>query len=329
MKTLSTVIAALVLSLFIAGSAHAQSTSGTLPEVRVALPPELASCVAACTAASASPRPADHPACSSTTDTTTLTRIETMATSIRRIRTTVNAHGVTLADHERRIRELEGQIGLLRERNADLERQLREQREAVAALRRDIESLQRQYELVVRDYVDLAVRVGVLEDKFRELTGTVSTLSGRIDSIESRMVSIRFGVRTGPMVLGALDGTVYTGWLVAPQLTFQLTPNWRVMAEAGAPFSISSSPVGTYVRGSLGYDFTPNWSMEGGVSTTWTGYNSHLEAKSAFVMGDVGARFSHRWFNVSANFMAGSEFDQRSPSPAFGGMILFGGEFPR
>lgn len=330
MKNLYTAIISLILtSIFFTGSAAAQSTSGPLPEVRVALPPELASCVAACTAATASPRPAAHTECAGVTDASTRSRIETMATEIRRIRTTVTAHAGTLANHERRIRELEGQVGLLRDRNADLERQLREQREAVAAIRRDIESLQRQYELVVRDYVDLAVRVGVLEEQFRTLSGTVSSLSTRVADLESRMVSIRFGVRTGPMVLGALDGTLYTGWLVAPQLTFQLTPSVRVMAEAGAPFSISSAPVGSYVRGSLGYDFTPNWSLEGGVSSTWTGYNSRLEAKSAFVMGDLGARFSYRWFNIGANVMAGSEFDQGNPSPAFGGMLLIGGEWPR
>lgn len=330
MKTLYTVICTLILtSLTLTGTANAQSSSGPLPEVRVALPPDLASCVAACTAASASPRPADHTACSGVTDASTRSRIETMATEIRRIRTTVTAHSSTLANHERRIRELEGQIGLLRERNADLERQLQEQREAVAAIRRDLESLQRQYELVVRDYVDLAVRVGVLEEQFRTLNGTVSSLSTRVADLESRMSSVRFGVRTGPMVLGAFDGTLYSGWLVAPQLTFQLTPSVRVMAEAGAPFSISSSPVGTFVRGSVAYDFTPNWSLEGGVSSTWTGYNDRLQAKSAFVMGDIGPRFSYRWFNVTANLMAGAEFDQRSPNFALGGMLLFGGVFPR
>lgn len=325
MKTLSTVIAALVLSLFFVSSAHAQQTSGPLPEVRVALPAELASCVAACTAPAASPVPADHTACSGT-DTATSTRIETLSREISRIRSRVTANTAAIADHERRIRELEGQIGLLRDRVAELERQVREQRDAIAALRADLATLRSDYERAVGE---LGRRVTDLETSFTALTRTVSSLETRVSDIESRMVSIRFGVRTGPMVLGSLDGTVYTGWLVAPQLTFQLTPNWRVMAEAGAPFSISPSPVGTYVRGSLGYDFTPNWSMEGGVSSTWTGYNSHLEAKSAFVMGDVGARFSYRWFNVSANFMAGSEFDQHAPAAAFGGMLLFGGEFPR
>lgn len=329
MKTLYTVIATLFLALFVSRTAMAQQTSGPLPEVRVALPPDLASCVAACTAATASPRPADHTECSGVTDTTQRDRIERLAREVARLRTEVDGHARTLRDHERRIHALEDQVGLLRERNADLERQLREEREAITALQGAITSLRRQYDLVVRDYVDLAVRVGVLEDRFGEMSRTVTALDSRISSIESRMVSIRFGVRTGPMVLGSLDGTLYSGWLVAPQLTFQLTPNWRVMAEAGAPFSISSSPVGTYVRGSAAYDFTPNWSMEGGISSTWTGYNSHLQAKSAWLMGDVGARFSYRWFNVSANFMAGSEFDQGSASPAFGGMLLFGGEFPR
>ncbi|HTK05103.1 MAG TPA: hypothetical protein VL500_05955 [Candidatus Eisenbacteria bacterium] len=326
MKTLSTVIAALVLSLCFVSSAHAQQTSGPLPEVRVALPAELAACVNACMAPAASPRPADHTVCPATMDSATSTRIETLSREISRIRSRVAANTASIADHEARIRTLEGQIGLLRDRVTELERQVREQRDAIAALRADLATLRSDYERAVGE---LGRRVTDLETSFTAMTRTVSALETRVSNIESRMVSIRIGVRTGPMVLGSLDGTVYTGWLVAPQLTFQLTPNWRVMAEAGAPFSISSSPVGTYVRGSLGYDFTPNWSMEGGVSSTWTGYNSHLEAKSAFVMGDVGARFSYRWFNVSANFMAGSEFDQHAPAAAFGGMLLFGGEFPR
>ncbi|MEY4744159.1 MAG: hypothetical protein RL272_104 [Candidatus Parcubacteria bacterium] len=331
MKTLYTVIATLFLSIFVVKPAMAQSPggSGPLPEVRVALPPALAQCVAACTAAAASPRPADHAECAGVTDTAQRDRIERMAREVGRLRSEVDAHTRSLAGHERRIRALEEQVGLLRDRNADLERQLREQRDAVAGIRRDLDALRRQYDLLLRDYVDLAVRVGVLEDHFRETSATLTALDGRISSIESRMVSIRFGVRTGPLVLGAFDGTLYTGWLVAPQLTFQLTPSVRVMAEAGVPLSISSSPVGTYVRGSAAYDFTPNWSIEAGLSSTWTGYNSRLQAKSAWLMGDVGARFSYRWFNVSANFMAGSEFDQGPASPALGGMILFGGEFPR
>ncbi len=329
MKTLYTAIATLFLTLFFVSPAMAQQSSGPLPEVRVALPPALASCVAACTAASASPRPADHSECSGVTDTAQRDRIERLAREVARLRTEVDGHTRTLRDHERRIRALEDQVGLLRERNADLERQLREEREAITAIQGDITSLRRQYDLLLRDYVDLAVRVGVLEDRFGETSRTITSLEGRISSIESRMVSVRFGVRTGPMVLGSFDGTLYSGWLVAPQLTFQLTPSVRVMAEAGAPFSISPSPVGTYVRGSAAYDFTPNWSIEAGLSSTWTGYNSHLQAKSAWLMGDVGARFSYRWFNVSANVLAGSEFDQGPGSFALGGMLLFGGEFPR
>lgn len=325
MKTLYTAIATLFLSLFVAGPAMAQQTSGPLPEVRVALPPDLASCVAACTGASASPRPADHPECSGA-DSATSTRIETLSREISRIRTRVAANTASIADHERRIRALEGQIGLLRDRVATLEHQLQEEHDAIAQLQRDLATLRSDYERAVGE---LGRRVTDLETKFSQLSTSVSALDTRVSSIESRMVSVRFGVRTGPMVLGSFDGTLYSGWLVAPQLTFQLTPSMRVMAEAGAPFSISSSPVGTYVRGSAAYDFTPNWSLEAGLSSTWTGYNSHLQAKSAWLMGDVGARFSYRWFNVSANVLAGSEFDQGPASFALGGMILFGGEFPR
>lgn len=327
MKTLSTVICLALFVLF-ARSAHAQpASSGPLPEVRVALPAELAQCVSACTAATASPRPADHSECSSVTDSTLRSRIETMATEIRRIRSAVDGHSATLRDHERRLRSLESQIGLLSGRTADLERQVRELNDAIAGIRRDVATLQRQYELVVRDYVDLAVRVGVLEEKFRDLQSTVSGLDGRITSLESRMASARVGVRTGFLVLGSTDGTVYTGVPVLANLTLQFTPTTFASVSGGALFSGGSSPVGTYGRLGLGFDLHPNWSLETGASTTWVGYDSSLHASSMFLMGDVGPTFRYSWFSVNASVMAGAEFD-RSTSAAFGGLLTLRGEWP-
>lgn len=327
MKTLSTVIAALVLSLFTAGLAHAQPSSGSsgpLPEVRVALPAELASCVAACTAPAASPRPADHTECPAAVDTATSTRIERLSREIHRIRTQVAANTASIADHERRIRSLEDQIGLLSRRVSDLERQAREEREAIAALQRDLATLRSDYERAIGE---LGRRVTDLETSFTALSRSVSTLETRVSGIESRMVSVRIGVRSGFLVLGSTDGTVYTGVPVLANLTLQFTPSTFASVSGGALFSGGSSPVGAYGRLGLGFDLHPNWALETGVSTAWVGYNSTLHASSMFLMGDVGPTFRYKWFSANASIMAGAEFD-RSTAFAFGGIGTIRAEWP-
>lgn len=327
MKTLYTLIVSLFITA-VTSTAFAQSSSGgALPEVRVALPPELASCVSACMSGT-SPRPADHAPCASVTDSGTRTRIESLATEVARIRREVNGHAGRLANHERRLRELEGQIGLLSRRTATLESDVTALREEIAGIRRAVASLQSAYELVIRDYVDLSVRVGVLEEQFRTLTGRVDGLDGRMTSLESRMTSTRVGVGAGFMVLGATDGTVYTGLPVLARLTLQFTPSTFVSVSGGPVFSGGPSPVGGMVRGGLGFDVHPNWSIETGASSTWVGYNSQLDARSMFLMGDVGPTFRYRWFSANASVMAGAEFDQGSPAPAFGGLLTLRGEWP-
>jgi hypothetical protein len=275
-------------------------------------------------APAASPRPADHTVCPATMDSATSTRIERLATEISRIRTRVAANTAAIADHERRIRSLEDQIGLLRTRTAELERQVSEQRDAIAALQRDLATLRSDYERAVGE---LGRRVTDLETSFTALTRTVSTLETRVSGIESRMASVRIGVRTGFLVLGSTDGTVYTGVPLLANLSLQFTPSTFASVSGGPVFSAGSSPVGAHGRLGLGFDLHPNWSLETGVSTTWVGYNSTLHASSMFLMGDVGPTFRYKWFSVNASVMAGAEFD-RTTAPAFGGLLTLRGEWP-
>jgi hypothetical protein len=317
MKSISILFASIIL--LAAATAEAQEPgSGTLPEVGVTLPPDLAACVRACTAPGASTEPSSHASCNGV-DETARGRISAMAGRISAIRRLVDQHSSSIADHERRIGELERQVGLLGTRTSDLEAEVGRHREAIAALRRDIASLERRYELVVRDYVDLAVRVGVLEEKFEDLQGEVSRLSTRVTALENALRPVRFGPFAGFIGAWSTDGTSYTGIPIGARLALQLTAHDSVLIDGGASFAAGTNPVSTYVRGAYARSLHPMWGIETGLGGYWLGLNDQVEAKSNLVLADVNVTFTpHRVVNIYAGPMIGAEFDQGSPAFAGG-----------
>ncbi len=306
-KIVCTVIA--LLCLAVTGQARAQENQ-PLPRYVWTPPPELAQCVTACAAqVKCEQKPVTCPAGLAARNDGRVKQLESR-----------------LAELKQKVAKLEKQVGLLAKRDATLEKQLTEARAETAKVH---EELLVKYRLLLKDIVDLGAKDAVLEEKIAEMQGTVTKLNERLDSLESRLSPVQFGPRLGFLWLNSLDGTRYTAMPVGARLTLRMTDLVDLNVDGNLLVSFTKDrPLGSQVRGSVGFNFTDWFKLEGGVSATWAGYNSQLKAKSAFVMGDVTVDFQYKCVYAGASFLIGSEFDRGSPAFAYGTMLNLGLRFP-
>lgn len=317
-QTFRIVLAAIVFGTVLPATALAQQSSAPIPELRLeGMPADITACVRSCvsgTTSDSSCRP------TGTADAERrLTAIDGQLASARR----------SIRDHERRITALEGEVGLLRGRVTDLEGRIAEQQRQIEALLVTVRALHRYYLLVIEDYVDLAVRVGINETKITDLQRDVAALETRVSRLESRTGTVQLGARVGGLVLHAFDGTTYSGFALGPRFTLRLTDSMTASVDAQMLLSVSDNPFGTRIRGGWQWEFVPTWELDAGLSASWVGYDNRLNAKSAFLGPDVGVTWRPlNWLNVGANFFVGAEFDQGNPAPAIGGMLTLGFDLP-
>ncbi len=273
--------------------ANAQSSASV---EYVELPPAVAACVARCTSPVA-------------------VAAATEATDVSR----------RLGNLERRYRDLSRKVGLLRQRDTAVTAEL-------AAIREDIRLLRESLETLTRVTEDEFLRTGIalygLNEGLSEVRGRLADMDTRISALERKNGGLKIGPYAGFLVLWSTDGTLYTGLPAGARLKFNLTDSVDVNVDAAALVSFNDEPLGSSVRGGLTFDLTPSWAIEAGIGSSWVGYNSQLEARAAFVTGDVGATFRYSRFTATASVLAGAEFDSDRPAFALGGNILLGVEFP-
>ena len=292
MKKVITLVACAV-ALAWAGNASAEENA-TLSEFRMVLPADAAACLANCV------------------DTPVQTDDGRIASLIARV-----------TELEKKVADLRKQVGLLGKKKSGAD-----QHAIMAAVRVELERVRGELDdridqlnrATAKDYVELAQSLYVLTEK-------VSGIEGRLSLIEGRG-GVKIGPQAGFLVLHSTDGTTYSGFPLGARLTLNLTDAWDVDFDATALLSAGESPIGTQVRGGLGWSANEWFKLEAGIGSSWVGYNAQLKAKSVFVTGDVGAVFSYKLLQAGVSGFLGSEFDCGSPAFAFGGQVMLRLMFP-
>ncbi len=293
--------------LAVYGQAHAQEA---LPRYVFTPPPELAQCISACAAqVKCEAKPVTCPAGLAARNDGKVKRLEGRVTELTK-----------------KVEKLEKQIGLLAKRDGDLEKQLADTK---AELDKVHQELLAKYRLLLEDVVKLGAKDAVLEEKINEMQGTLTKLDARLSSLERRLTPVQFGPRLGFLWLNSLDGTRYTAMPVGVRLTLTMTDLVDLNVDGDLLVSFTHDrPLGSRVRGSVGFNFTDWFKLEGGASATWAGYNDQLKAKSAFVMADATVDFQYKCVYAGASFLIGSEFDRGRPAFAYGTVLNLGLRFP-
>ncbi|MFA6603582.1 MAG: hypothetical protein WCT10_01915 [Patescibacteria group bacterium] len=288
MKKVSTLVACAAVLAW-AGKVSADE-SNTLSEFRMVLPPEAARCLAGCTA-------------------TAKVRADDRIASL--------ARRVTVLEDQ--ISGLRKQVGLLGKKKpgADQNAIAASVRTEIARLRGELDRLN---QATAKDYVELAQQLYALMERIREIDSRLNVME--------RKGGVKIGPQGGFLVLRSSDGTTYTGLPVGTRLTLNLTDSWDIDFDANALVSGGNARVGTQVRGGLSWTANDWFAIEGGVGSSWVGYDNQLKAKSAFVTGDFGLVFSHKLVQVGVSGRLGSEFDSGCPAFAFGSQVLLRLELP-
>ena len=311
-RTLQIVLA--TFALVLPATAFAQGGgSDTIPELRLeGMPADITACVRACAGGGT---PATS--CTPTTSADAERRLRALNGQLSRLRRDVR-------DHERRIAALEAEHERLGDRTEALEGQVGSLTRSLEGLTETVSSLHRYYELVVRDYVALAERVGVNEIRIRELRSDVDALKTRVERLEERRGTVSVGGTLGALVLHAPgDGTTYSAFAIGPRFILRLADQHSLSFDAQALVADDPNPFGTRTRLGYQYAFHRYANVDVGVSGTFASLDSSLDAASAFIGPDVGLNWTPApWVSLGANLFLGAELDQNSPAFAVGGMGL-------
>lgn len=275
-------------------------------------------CVASCFKGS-NPAPAVEPVqptCGCTTDVKVNKRLSTLAWQYRQLKKEIT-------EQKQVIVRLEGEVGLLGKRTSDLERQMADAKRKLGELSEQLDRNTQSIVLLIGDVDALKGDIDGLKKSVGELDGDLKSLTKRVEALESKIGSpVKIGPHVGFLVMRSLDGTTFTGGTFGARLTLVLTNTVSINVDTDAVVSGGSNPMGTRVRGGLNYQLAKWISLDGGVSTTWVGYDDRLKAKSNFTTVDLGLTVIPIWkLEIGANLLLGAEFDQDKPSFAYGGLL--------
>lgn len=220
---------------------------------------------------------------------------------------------------------------------------------AIALLREQVEALQRLdgfYQELQGRVADLEGRVDDLEetveehgerlDDLEETQGehsiAISTNTMAVQRIDERVTALeqgrgrnvfQLGVQLGGGAIYSLDGTLYSFGMVGPRFSILAHDRLDVIFDVQVALSWATQPVGARVRGGLAVMFLDNrLRLDIGMSGTWAGYDSHTDAGSIFVMGDLGLEYRPHWVvGLGVQLLMGIECDpERTNSFAVGGV---------
>jgi hypothetical protein len=188
------------------------------------------------------------------------------------------------------------------------------------------------------DVAALTQRVNEIEGRLKEIDRLLAEHGKKLDNHEERLEklelappAIKVGFHAGFLGLHAFgSGTDYTAVPVTASLTFPISKRVTVFTEAGIALSGDRYAVGTVLHGAAQYHFDQHWSIDGGVSTVWAGFNSHLKVAQASFLGDVGPTYTNGVFMARGSVMAGPAFEPtpKGASFALGGMLTIGVVLP-
>lgn len=318
-RTFKIVLAAVVLALLPATAfAQGSSSSDTMPELRLrGMPASLTACMRQCAAG--------H-----TPDATCRPKTSSAAMrSLRAIKGRMASLQRQINGHEHRIAALEAEVNDTGRTDA-LQSQIDGQKHELETLSLEVKQLYRFYHFVVEDYVNLAVRVGVNEDKIKALQLEVGDLSSRVAKLESRPGTVGLGVRIGGLVLSAPGKRLsFSSFLVGPRFSLRLSKDQTVSVDAQALVAASDHPFG--VRSRLGYQLQlrPQLQLDMGLSGTWASLDDSLHAASAFIGPDAGLTWKPTpWLNVGGNLFMGAALTSSSSAFAVGGIGTVGLDLP-
>lgn len=241
---------------------------------------------------------------------------------------------VRLENYESRIEQLEARVGGLTDRDPELEGQLTELADRVEQLNVRIDALVQ----LTGEIEEVQRRIGALEEgqerQDRELAAArerLAALGARISETQQREGVVQLGMNGGYMSLYSLDGPWYHGGFAGARLSLRITRLVSVFGELQAALSYAQYPAGLRGRGGVQIEFLDgSLVLEAGVGVLWTGYDSHLDAESAWLTADVGLEFRpHPVVGIGLNYLAGVEFDQDGTEFATGGSASLAIYIPR
>ncbi len=290
---------------------------------QVKLPADVAACVNACTGSS----PSGAGSCCEDSDR----RLKVLEADLAQRRAWLEAARKNVRPQVDRVKQLQDQLKSL---NESVDKNAGE----LARVAGELAVQTKKLEDLTKDVKNLAEKVSGLERDLADLKKTVdghdATLadhSKRLEKLELAPPSIRVGFHAGVLGLHAFgSGTDFTAVPITASLTFPISKRVTVFTEAGATLSGDRYAVGTVLHGAAQYHFDPHWSIDGGVTSVWAGFNNHLKAAQASFLADVGPTYTNGVFMARAGLLAGPAFE---PSPkgasfALGGTLSLGVVLP-
>lgn len=215
-------------------------------------------------------------------------------------------------------------------------------RAAIVVIQERIEVLERLQEFYVElegRVADLEGRVDDLEERVDDLEETddrhstaIGVNSVAITAIDERVTVLeddggrqvfQLGVQLGGGAVYSLDGTLYSFGMIGPRFSILAHDRLDVVFDVQVALSWARQPVGARARGGLGVMFLDNrLRLDVGMSGTWAGYDSHTDAGSIFVLGDVGVEYRPHWLiGIGVQLLLGIECDpDRQVEFAVGGV---------
>ncbi len=211
----------------------------------------------------------------------------------------------TAADLENaEIAKLEGQIDALKKRIETAEKAAKDGNN----------------DLLLKDMVELHGQVvGFRED--------VTQLRADIAAIDRTLNPVHIGPRIGAMAWKSLDGTSYTGALVSARLTLR-GEKVDVFVEPLIGIANQRSPFSAGVGGGILVPFKDKFAVEIAPLLGSHTIDNRLRAKSILLALDVGLTYRPTGgLVIGLAGLAGCEFDQGTPTAAFGGKATVGWDF--
>lgn len=302
-------------------------SSAALAEgAQVKLPADVAACVSACNSGSTGASSGGSSCCEDNDR-----RLRILEADLAQRRAWLEAARKNVKPQVDRVKQLQDQLAAL---NARVDKNAAD----IARVSQDLANETIKLEGVVKDVNDLKAKIAGLEGDIAEVKRQLAEHGKRLDDHDKRLEklelappSIKVGFHTGFLALHAFQsGTTFTAVPVTASLTFPISKRVTVFTEAGATFSGDRYAIGTFLHGAAQYHFDPHWSIDGGVSTVWAGFNNHLKVAQASFLGDVGPTYTNGVFMARGSLMAGPAFEPtpRGASFALGGMLTVGVVLP-
>jgi hypothetical protein len=237
-----------------------------------------------------------------------------------------------LGEMERNIRELQSRpTGVADSDNGALESDINQLREQLAEVRVELGVIARLIERLDRIEIQVVQNQADSERRDSELGLRIDGLERRLRDLDRRNGVVQLSVGGGATAIASFDGTLYTGGFVGVRLSLRVTRLLDVFVEPQFAFSGGRQPAGTVIRGGVVLEFIRGrLLLEGAVSGMWVGFNSQLDAHSAFLTADLGVEWRPvELIGLGVVGHMGIELDACDPSAALGASGFIRVNLPR